>query len=66
MATHASTDTPIAPEPQAGDEALARRTQQMLREHVPLTLLLDLADQAAPESQRFYQAEGGSAEWADR
>lgn len=46
------------------ERALIRRTHQMLQARVPLTLLLDLADQAGPRSHDHYVAEGGDASWA--
>ena len=42
---------------------LVRRTHQLLAAGVPLTLLLDLADEAGPRSAARYAAEGGSAHW---
>ncbi len=35
----------------------------MLAAHVPLSLLLDLADPAGPRSRDLLTAEAGSAEW---
>ena len=37
----------------------------LLQAHVPLTLLLDLADATGPHSCAIYAAEGGCLEWAD-
>lgn len=42
---------------------LRRRTCDLLREHVPLQLLLDLADPHGPDSAQRYTAEGGDADW---
>jgi hypothetical protein len=42
---------------------LVRRTHDLLASGVPLTLLLDLADDAGPRSQDRYTAEGGDASW---
>lgn len=38
---------------------LVRHTHQLLAAGVPLTLLLDLADEAGPRSHERYAAEGG-------
>jgi hypothetical protein len=45
---------------------LVRRTQDLLAAGVPLTLLLDLVDEAGPHSQSHYTAEGGDASWVRR
>lgn len=42
---------------------LVRRTQSLLRAGVPLTLLLDLADEDGPHSRARYAAEGGDVGW---
>jgi hypothetical protein len=42
---------------------LVRRTEALLRAGVPLSLLLDLADDAGPHSHTRYTAEGGDAGW---
>lgn len=42
---------------------LVRRTHQLLAAGVPLTLLLDLADEAGPRSRLRYDAEGGDLSW---
>ena len=34
-----------------------------LRAHVPITLLADLADEKAPDSDEILRREGGDAEW---
>jgi hypothetical protein len=41
---------------------LARRTEALLRAGVPLTLLIDLADDD-PHSRDRYVGEGGDASW---
>lgn len=45
---------------------LTHRTADLLREHVPLTLLLDLADEGDPRSAVRYADEGGDADWLKR
>lgn len=42
---------------------LVRRTFALLRDGVPLTLLMDLADEAGPHSAERYTSEGGDARW---
>jgi hypothetical protein len=42
---------------------LVRRTHALLAAGVPLTLLIDLGDEAGPHSQAHYEAEGGDACW---
>ena len=43
---------------------LTHRTADMLRDHVPLTLLLDLGAEAdGPRSEVRYADEGGDADW---
>lgn len=42
---------------------LTHRTADLLRDHVPLTLLLDLADAGDPRSAARYADEGGDAGW---
>lgn len=42
---------------------LMHRTADMLRDHVPLTLLLDLAAAEGPRSAVRYADEGGDADW---
>lgn len=42
---------------------LTHRTADLLRDHVPLTLLLDLADEGGPRSAVVYASEGGDADW---
>ena len=45
---------------------LVRRTQSLLAAGVPLTLLLDLGDEAGPDARGRYVAEGGDAAWLRR
>lgn len=42
---------------------LVRRTHELLAAGVPLTLLLDLADEAGPRSHIHYATEGGDLRW---
>lgn len=42
---------------------LTHRTAELLRDHVPLTLLLDLAEAEGPRSELRYIDEGGDASW---
>ena len=42
---------------------LVRRTHDLLASGVPLTLLIDLADEAGPHSTHRYETEGGDADW---
>jgi hypothetical protein len=52
------------PAPRQADIAgLVRRTSALLAAGVPLTLLLDLADEAGPRSHDRYAAEGGDLSW---
>lgn len=43
--------------------ALASRTEALLAAHVPLSLLLDLADPLGPDSAGLFAAETGSVDW---
>ncbi len=45
---------------------LTHRTADLLRDHVPLTLLLDLAEENGPRSADRYADEGGDATWLER
>jgi len=42
---------------------LTHRTADLLRDHVPLTLLLDLVEASGPRSAVRYADEGGEADW---
>lgn len=42
---------------------LRRRTSDLLHSHVPLTLLLDLADPCGPDSAGRYREEAGDTSW---
>lgn len=39
------------------------RVRSLLAAHVPLSLLLDLADPAGPQSRALLDAEAGAADW---
>lgn len=43
--------------------SLRRRTGELLASHVPLTLLLDLADPAGPDSAARYGVEQADLDW---
>ncbi|CAN5318912.1 hypothetical protein BH24ACT10_BH24ACT10_12370 [soil metagenome] len=45
---------------------LTHRTADLLRDHVPLILLLDLAEDDGPRSAVRYADEGGEATWLER
>ena len=45
------------------DDRLAGRTGALLAAHVPLSLLLDLADPCGPDSRDVFATEPGSADW---
>ena len=47
-------------------DVLVRRTEALLRAGVPLSLLLDLADEQGPRSAERFAAEGGDAAWLRR
>ena len=42
---------------------LRQRTRDLLAAHVPLTLLLDLAEPKGPDSAGRYAGEGGDTTW---
>ena len=42
---------------------LRRRTRDLLAAHVPLALLLDLAEPQGPDSAGCYAREGGDTTW---
>ena len=58
-------DVPDARQP-VDVPVLVRRTHSLLAAGVPLTLLLDLADDAGPRSRARYAAEGGDVAWLRR
>lgn len=43
--------------------SMAARTEALLRSHVPLSLLLDLADPCGPRSELLYGAEAADLGW---
>ena len=45
---------------------LAGRTRSLLQAGVPLSLLMDLADQTGPRSRALYAAEVPDLSWLDR
>jgi len=49
--------------PDARRDRLVHRTKTMLRDGVPLTLLLDLADPAGPDSARHFASEPADLAW---
>ena len=51
------------PRPQVDLPLLARRASALLEAHVPLTLLIDLAEPTGPRSQDLYAAEVADVEW---
>ena len=65
---------PLAPSPSATTHAhppadiptLVERTSELLRTGVPLTLLLDLAEEDGPRSAQHYASEGGDVSWVRR
>lgn len=59
--THAEAAAVPAPRLQA-EEVLS----SLLAAHVPLSLLLDLADPHGPHSSELLRREPGSADWLDR
>ncbi len=60
MTRTAAVSSPDAPE---GDE----KVMEMLQEHVPLSLLLDLTEPSGPESEEILAAEGEpQTRWWDR
>ena len=60
-----STSARPAPHP-ADVPALVERTSLLLRNGVPLTLLLDLAEEDGPRSAQHYTSEGGDVSWVRR
>jgi hypothetical protein len=41
-------------------------TMEVLRSHVPLTLLMDIGSAEGPDSERIAAIEGGDADWLTR
>ncbi len=52
--------------PACGPSAAPSRAASLLAAHVPLSLLLDLADPSGPSSDELLTAEPGSADWLGR
>ena len=60
-------DAPVSSaEADALARALVRRTEALLKAHIPLSLLLDLAEPTGPRSAAVYAAEPGDAGWLQR
>ncbi len=58
MATHASDPNDlILPSPRLDVDAMIRRTEALLAAGIPLSLLLDLAEPAGPDSRALYATE---------
>ena len=62
METSAAVTVP-APRHDVDVAVLVRRTHGLLAAGVPLTLLLDIGDEAGPRSHERYVAEGGDVRW---
>jgi hypothetical protein len=60
------TDPDPLPSGVPAPDELARRTTALLAAHVPLSLLLDLADPAGPRSDELLRTEPGAADWLPR
>lgn len=58
--THASA------RPAGERDRLVSRTQELLRDHIPLCLLLDLADPAGPDSAARFSSETADLSWLRR
>ena len=58
-------DEPVLPRPRRAVDlpTFRERTQGLLAAHVPLSLLLDLAEPDGPDSAGCYVREGGDATW---
>ena len=54
------------PRHSADISVLVRRTHELLAAGVPLTLLIDLGEDRGPRSGRWYELEGGDADWLPR
>lgn len=60
-------DTPVpGPRPTLDVAVLVRRTSGLLAAGVPLTLLLDLAEEDGPRSQHWYAEEPAELDWLTR
>ena len=59
---------PLVPAPRHPIDVavLVRRTRSLLAAGVPLTLLIDLADEAGPRSVQRFASEGGDLDWLRR
>jgi len=55
--------TPTTPLSQSRTRTPADRTCALLAAHVPISLLLDLADPGGPHSRELLADEPGSADW---
>ena len=53
----------VTGEPRLDDEQLVDRTRALLQAHVPLSLLLDLADPAGPDSAGHFVGEPADLSW---
>lgn len=53
-------------QPTLGREDLVDRTRALLEAHVPLNLLLDLADPAGPDSVEHFTEEHADLSWLRR
>ena len=51
------------PRPALDVSVLVRRTQDLLASRVPLTLLIDLAEEAGPRSRQRYADEPAELDW---
>lgn len=51
------------PEPAARTQPGADEVRRLLAAHVPLSLLMDLADPDGPPSGELFTAEPGSCDW---
>jgi hypothetical protein len=57
---HAESETSASGVAAAGDPDA---TMEVLRSHVPLTLLMDIGNVDGPDSERISAIEGGDADW---
>ena len=56
-------DEPVLPRRAVDLPTLRERTRGLLAAHVPLSLLLDLAEPDGPDSAACYVREGGDTTW---